>query len=68
MKAPNKKNGGVSPSGLPELFTAAEVAQCLRCSTYTVYQLARDGKLESVKPTKNMMRIPKASLLKFLGE
>lgn len=68
MRAQTREDASSSVNRLPELLTAAEVAQCLRCSPYTVYKLARDGKLESVKPTRNMLRVPKASLMKFLGK
>ena len=48
-------------SEYPDLMTVKEVAEYFRCSTKTVYELARSGRL-GVYRVGNQIRIVKSSL------
>lgn len=49
-------------SEYPDLMTVPEVAEYLRCSTKTVYELVRAGRYEKYM-VGNQIRIIKSSLL-----
>lgn len=51
-----------------ELWTVAKVAQMLSIGRKRVYQMIREGKLDSVKFTIRSMRVTRASVTAFIEE
>lgn len=51
----------------PELLTLREVAEYLRVSTRTAYQLARDGAIPAVR-VGGQWRVPRAELERQLAQ
>ncbi|MBE6009742.1 MAG: helix-turn-helix domain-containing protein [Lachnospiraceae bacterium] len=50
----------------PDVLTVQQTAEVLSISKQKVYELLKDGKLQSVKIGR-INRIPKIKLLEFLG-
>ena len=61
----NIKNGGTSEN-FPLVFTVPEAAKKLRIGIGRCYELARCGRLRSIKIGKRIL-IPRASIFEFLG-
>lgn len=54
------------PAQSPRMLTIDETAALLRLHRMTVYRLAREGKLPSVKVTGNRRLVPAAEIEKLL--
>lgn len=52
---------------VPELLTAPEVAQLLRCSKYRVYELVKTKKLPSINLGQRGIRFRTDQINQFLG-
>lgn len=61
----NIKNGGTSEN-FPLVFTVPEAAEKLRIGLGCCYELARCGRLRSIKIGKRIL-IPRAAIFEFLG-
>ncbi len=51
----------------PELMTASEVANALRCTTAYVHKLAKAGRLTKLQPSKKLVRFRVGDVARFLN-
>jgi excisionase family DNA binding protein len=51
----------------PELMTASEVANALRCTTAYVHMLAKAGRLRKLQPSKKLVRFRVGDVARFLN-
>ena len=55
-------------SGQTAVFTVPEVAEMLRCSPKTVYEMVRRREIPGVRRVGRSLRIARGPLLRWLGQ
>lgn len=63
-----KKKEEAAQPPIDELLTIDETAELLRCTRQTVTRMLKRGELTRIVISRQMVRIPKASVQKFLRE
>lgn len=49
----------------PDVMTVADIVKILRCSKNTIYELLKEGRIESIKIGRRIL-IPKTALVEFI--